>query len=484
MCQGDNHLLTEALASRRVAALFAVGLVCALYLADLTGMGMFGPDEPRYADVGRAMAQSGDWVTPHLWGHPWFEKPALLYWMTGVATKIGLGPDLAPRLPVALLSVLFLGFYWWRLKTEWDARAASYATAMLATSAGWLTYSHVAVTDLPLAVFFSAALLMSLGWAAGLHCRRGSLAVAAACLALATLAKGLVPIVLFLPVLLIPVVTGDWRRLRDWLRPGPIIAFCVCALPWYILCTMRNGTEFLRVFFLEQQLGRFQSATLQHVQPVWFYIPVLFVLLFPWFPLLAFPSVVWPADFRRDSRVWVLAGVVVFGFVFFSISVNKLYGYLLPLLPAAFALLGLGLSRAKRPAVAVIAPLVLLGGLPLLSGIAPRLLASHGIRVGLAPVAPGALWLIAGAAIGFVLAKWAAQQAFAAAAALAAIGFLWFQLATFAQLDRATARPLWRGGQLQCAPAVTRDILYGIYYYAGKQVPACPVDPSGTRVVR
>jgi 4-amino-4-deoxy-L-arabinose transferase-like glycosyltransferase len=479
--------LTAALASRRVAVLFAVGLVCALYLADLTGMGMFGPDEPRYADVGRAMAQSGDWVTPHLWGHPWFEKPALLYWMTGIATKIGLGPDLAPRLPVALLSVLFLGFYWRRLKIEWDARAASYATAMLATSAGWLAYSHVAVTDLPLSVFFSAALLFSLPWAAGLDQNRArgraSLTAAAACLALATLAKGLVPIILFLPVPAMPVVTGDWRRLRDWLRPGPILAFCICALPWYILCTMRNGSEFLRVFFLEQQFGRFRSAALQHVQPVWFYIPVLLILLFPWFPLLVVPSVVWPADFRRDSRVRVLAGIVLFGFVFFSISVNKLYGYLLPLLPAAFALLGIGISRSKRPATAVIAPLILLSILPAISEIAPQLLAAHGVIVGI-PLMRIVFWPLAAVMIAAILARWLPNQAFGAGAMLAAIGFLWFQLATFPEFDRATARPLWRAGQLQCAPAVTRDILYGIYYYAGKRVPACPVDLSGTRVVR
>jgi hypothetical protein len=121
-------------------------------------MGMVGPDEPRYADVGRAMAQSGDWITPRLWGHPWFEKPALLYWMTGAGFRLGLGADLAPRLPVALLSLAFLAFFWWRLRIEWDARVAFYATAMLATSAGWLTYSHVAVTDLPLAAFFSLPL--------------------------------------------------------------------------------------------------------------------------------------------------------------------------------------------------------------------------------------------------------------------------------------------------------------------------------------
>lgn len=464
--------------SHRTVALLAVGLLCALYLADLTGMGMVGPDEPRYADVGRAMAQSGDWVTPHLWGQAWFEKPALLYWMTGAATRFGLGADLAPRVPVALLSVLFLGFFWRRLKVEWDQRAASFATAMLATSAGWLTYSHVAVTDLPLAVFFSAAVLLSLAWVRGDKAGAGlSLTAAAACLGLATMAKGLVPLVLFVPVLAM-----GWRRLLDWFRPGPLLAFSVCALPWYILCAIRNGGAFLRVFFLEQQLGRFRSATLQHVQPTWFYIPIFLVLLYPWFPVLA----VLPVSFRRDSRVRALAAVVIFGFVFFSASVNKLPGYLLPLMPPAFALLGLGLSRVRRPAIAVIAPVVLLGGLPLISGIAPHVLASHDLWRASIPWIGDVPWLIAAGITGGILARLAPKHAFGAAAALAGIGFLWFQFATFPRFDAlASARPLWLTEHPQCAPKVSRDILYGLYYYSGRQISACPVlDPSVTRVVR
>src|ERR1700691_2592065 len=112
----------------------AIPLLAILYFCGLSSSGMLGPDEPRYASIGREMARSGDWVTPRLWGQPWFEKPALLYWMTAAAFRLGLGPDLAPRLPVALLSLIFLAFFWWRLRIEWDARAASYATTMLATS--------------------------------------------------------------------------------------------------------------------------------------------------------------------------------------------------------------------------------------------------------------------------------------------------------------------------------------------------------------
>src|ERR1039458_2925330 len=102
-----------------------------LYFYGLGATGLIGPDEPRYASIAREMARSGDWITPRLWGQPWFEKPALLYWMAGAAFRLGIGPDLAPRLPVALVAAGFLLFYWWILRREFGARAAWFATLVL-----------------------------------------------------------------------------------------------------------------------------------------------------------------------------------------------------------------------------------------------------------------------------------------------------------------------------------------------------------------
>jgi 4-amino-4-deoxy-L-arabinose transferase-like glycosyltransferase len=476
-----NHVLKFQPAARRLAFVAMIGLISALYLANLTGMGLVSADEPRYAAIGRAMAVSGDWVTPRLWGQPWFEKPALLYWMTACAFRLGLGPDLAPRLPIALLSLAFLVFFWWRLRIEWGARAAWFATAMLATSAGWLAFSHVAVTDLPLAVFFSASLLLSMPWIA--RGERSMLPAAAACLGIATLAKGLVPLVLFLPVLAI-----GWRSLRDWIRPGPVLAFGVVALPWYVLCTIRNGSEFPRVFFVQQTFARVGSPELQHVQPVWFYVPVLLLLLYPWFPLLIFPGRGFSLP-ARDPRIRTLAAVVVFGFIFFSAVLNKLPGYLLPLIPQIFMLMGIGLARVSRPGVAIVAPVLLLGALPLMAAIAPGVLA-HGLRSMKIPWQGTIVWLIAAGIVGIILASILRKHAFAAAAVLACAGFLWFEMAAFPGFDAVvSARPLWLAGRLQCAPQSNRSTLYGLYYYSyyysGKRLPNCTVlDQTTTRVVR
>src|SRR3989449_11489228 len=163
-----------------------------LYLFRLTGTGLLGPDEPRYASISWEMARSRDWVTPRLWGQPWFEKPALLYWMTGAGFRLGLGEEMAPRLPVALLSVLFLAFFYWSLRREFGAEPAGYASAILGSCAGWVAFSYIPVPDLPMSAFFSAAMLCGMIWLVG--GRAIWLTAAAASLGLAVLAKGLVPL--------------------------------------------------------------------------------------------------------------------------------------------------------------------------------------------------------------------------------------------------------------------------------------------------
>src|SRR5581483_3777145 len=216
--------------------LLAALLIYFLYFFHLTATGMLGPDEPRYAAIGREMARSGDWITPRLWGEPWFEKPALLYWMTGAAFRLGLSPDLAPRLPVALLSVAFLALYWWMLNREFGCFIAWMATLMLATSAGWCLYSESGVTDIPLSATFGAAMMLALPWIGKRDTR--FLPLAAACFGLAVLAKGPVGIILAAPLAV------RWRHLADWLHPRASMIFLAVAAPWYVLCYLANGAAF------------------------------------------------------------------------------------------------------------------------------------------------------------------------------------------------------------------------------------------------
>lgn len=452
------------------AWLALVPAVYFLFFFNLSGVGLIGPDEPRYAAIGRDMARSGDWVTPRLWGQAWFEKPPLLYWMTGLACRAGLGEETAPRLPVALLSVAFLCFYWRRLEREFGRRAALFATAVLATSAAWLAFSHVAVTDLPMAAAFSAAMLAGLPWIA--RGDRRSLALASALLGAAVLAKGLVPLALALPL-----VWAGRRQWRDLLRPAPILAFSAVAAPWYLLASLRHGSAFLADFFLKHHLARFFTGELQHQQPFWFYIPVLAAGLFPWTPLLA---LLFRRTLYHDARLRFLLISVAFGLLFFSASTNKLPGYLLPLIPAACALMGVALAEAKTAKRALSTSAMLLVLVPVVAGILPEALLRGLSRA----QAAGPPWQTVLAVAAVAALVWEAERAGRRLVAVGAIaagllaGILWIEAAAFPALDRTvSARAVWRqiAGRASevCVGPVSRSWRYNLNYYSGSPLPDC-----------
>jgi hypothetical protein len=152
--------------------------------------------------------------------------------------------------------------------------------------------------------------------------------------------------------------------------------------------------------------------------------------------------------------------------------------------------MGFALARARRSAAALIAVVTLLGALPFLVESAPAALA-RGLRSAQIPWEDAMLALAAAAVAGTALVLAARARAFPVAAVLAAIVFVWFQRAALPAFDiAASARPLWLADRPACAPNLPRALLYGLYYYAERQVPDCgrpdpsELDPSRTRVVR
>jgi 4-amino-4-deoxy-L-arabinose transferase-like glycosyltransferase len=470
-------LYTRKRMSLRIAMIAAAALVLALlYGYGLGSTGLLGPDEPRYADIGRAMWQSGDFVTPRLFGEAWYEKPAMLYWLVAAGFALGADDSLAPRLLIPFLGIGFLLFYFWQLRRRCGDRAAWAAAAILASCAGYLGFSHAAVTDLPLTVFFGAGMLLAMDWA--LEGDRRLLPWAAACFALASLAKGLVPLVLAAPLLLF-----GYRRVLDWLRPAPLGAFAFVALPWYALCTWQNGWPFIDEFFLEHHWGRFFLEDLQHVQPGWFYLPVAAALLLPWTPLLALLAGAGLRGYRafwQDRRVLYFAAWAVFGLLFFSASTNKLPGYLLPLLPAFAAWMGLALARVERARV-VLACVALLASLfALAGGILPEALAS-GLRRTTIDSIP---WAMALPSLSAAIAVfWLEHQG----KRRLALGLLVSLIALNLTLLKREAIPLiasqtsavavWQqyAGQADqlCIAQVHRATEYGLRYYSRGRIPLC-----------
>lgn len=455
-----------------------------LFLFRLTGTGLIGPDEPRYAWIGRDMARSGDWVTPQLYGEPWFEKPALEYWMSAAFFRLGFDADRAPRLPVACLSVLFLAFFYWRVRAEFGAAAAGYGSAVLATSAGWVAYSHVAVFDVPLAATFGAAMFSLLAWVE----RKGPwLAASAGFLGLAMLAKGLVgPALAALTILLWALRMGS-AEVKGLVRPVPVLVFAAIAAPWYALCYARNGMPFLREFFWKHHVARFVSGALEHNQPMWFFVPVIAVGLVPWTPLLA---ALGRAGLWRERRAFFLAlwaGVTI---VFFSLSRDKLPAYVLPALPPVAALCGIVLARAAPLRVALTLCAAMLAFIPIGGSILPDALeAGLGEAIRHAHVSALAIVAVAAAVAAVWMLEGAGRRrtAVLVIAVAAVAGYVWIKQSTFPLIDqRAGTRALWHKVQpyadAVCLGDTNRRVEYGLSYYAGRRLPSCDDEPKTFRI--
>jgi 4-amino-4-deoxy-L-arabinose transferase-like glycosyltransferase len=454
----------RALLLRGLPALLGAYL---LYLYGLSSVGLLGPDEPRYAAIGREMALTGDWITPRLWGSPWFEKPALLYWLTASAFNLGLGDDLAPRLPVALLSLAFLAFFFRRMRSWFNPDDALRSTLILGTSAGWIAMSQVGVTDVPLAVTFSAAMLVGFRLVESESPSIPTAVLSGSLFGLAVLAKGLVPLVLALPLVVWILYR---RRFLHLLALGT--AMLAIAGPWYALCYARNGWPFIEELFIRHHFSRLASPSLQHVQPFWFYAPVLAGLLFPWWPLL-------PSLFRRVSspRHLFLVLWLAWGFLFFSVSLNKLPAYLLPLMPAAAALLGTANLEARWTKIALGLSALSFLILPVLSSALPQILAAGLSRADLTRMLPWwSFALVAG--LLFAIVVWPPRSALLAIAAAAVFGVAYLKVSMYPSLDAtASARSLWQTiaprRHLVCTDNIHRAWLYGLNYYAIAPLPTC-----------
>src|SRR6202790_5506791 len=120
------------------------------YFSHLGAFGFIGPDEPRYAWIARDMAESGDWVTPRLYGKPWFEKPVFYYWSAAVYFKLFGVSETSARLPSAISALLATLALAWLALRLYGAETARWFLLLLPTTVGMIVFSHAAATDMPL----------------------------------------------------------------------------------------------------------------------------------------------------------------------------------------------------------------------------------------------------------------------------------------------------------------------------------------------
>lgn len=345
----------------------------AAWLVLLTAVAFFSRsyipvDETRYLSVAWEMWQRGDFLVPFKNGEPYSHKPPLLFWLMHAGWAVTGVNDWWPRLISPLLAFLAL-FLVRRLAQElWPDRPepARMAPWILLGSLLWSLYSQTIMFDLLMAVCTLLGILGLVRVARGKAHAWGLFALA---IGLGVLAKGPAMLLHLLPTALL----APWWNDRDtprWRRWYPhlclaVLAGAALALLWAIPAGSMGGEAYRHAIFWGQTADRMVQS-FAHQRPLWWYVPLLPLLLFPWF--------VWPALWQgmkgraktRDNGLRLVLAWMLPAFLAFSLISGKQVHYLLPEFPA-FALLAsrwLADRHASRPWLPALM-LVALGGLML-----------------------------------------------------------------------------------------------------------------------
>ena len=297
--------------------------------------------EANYALTAKEMVISGDWLSPQIYGHYWYDKPVFFYWLTALAYKMFGFTEFASRFFPALFGMAGLGLLAWGGSKLYNARVGFYSALILASSVEFFLISKSIITDAVLFFFFSATLLFFyLGYKEGKASYWFAMYGAAG---FSVLTKG--PIGVLLPGLIITIFLlwqRDWHVLkRAHLVSGTLLCLLI-TIPWYGAMYALHGNDFLATFF---GIHNFLRATVsEHPRDdVFYYYTLVNILaLFPWSGLV--PGAVynwWQGKERTlDSLQKFLLVWALVVFIFFQCMATKYITYTYPLLYPASLLLG------------------------------------------------------------------------------------------------------------------------------------------------
>jgi 4-amino-4-deoxy-L-arabinose transferase-like glycosyltransferase len=383
-----------------------LGAACVLFPA----LGRAGLEraEVYFLDAARAMVESGDWLVPRYRGEPFFDKPALAYWLMAAAME-WLGPTAAAGRTVSAVAALgLIAASAWLGARLVGRESALAGVVVLATSVAFMSFGRIAMSDMLLALFSTLAVGLGVrAWQAPAPWVVPALGLV---LGLGFLTKG--PIALLLPGL--GIALFSWPRRRDpwpvtWLGLGTgVLLAALVGLGWFALVYQRLGFEPLAHFFLRENLERFAAQTYDTGRGPLFYLGAYASVGAPWSLLL--PIAAWralrprPGDAdtggARFLLVWAASMLVPL-----SVSRGKLDYYLLPLLPALSLVVGRyfavggwgGRERGMARAALVLLAAAVAAAPLLLTRVDPRWIDPGRRRLALAAAVAAAVALLAAA---------------------------------------------------------------------------------------
>lgn len=350
----------------------------ALRFLTLGSYPLLDPTEARYAEIGRKMLETGNWVTPFIeYNVPFWAKPPLSFWSTAVSYYLFGINEFTARLPSFLFMMATAGVTFLLVLKE---KGKDFAWLTLYILVGMPLFFYMAggvMTDPSLVFATSCTMLcfwqaMKTGnrwWGYGFFLS----------LALCLLAKGPIGLILTgAPIGLWVLWFNKWRKIWQclpWIS-GTCLTLAI-ALPWYFMAEMRTP-GFLHYFIVGEHFERFVvkgwkgdlygSGRARPIGMVW-----LFGLLatFPWFIALGYRFFKQQENKQSWKNEWLvfLCLWALFPFIFFTFARNILMSYVVTSLPPIAILAAYGAAKINQRYVAIataITPLIFIGYLTFL----------------------------------------------------------------------------------------------------------------------
>lgn len=356
------------------------GLLAVIVLIRFVTLGLYplyDPSEARYAEMARKMLESGNWVTPMIeYGVPFWGKPPLTIWLGAISMFFCGVNDFAVRLPSFLLGGAIGWTVYYLAKTQRGVDYAVASVSILGSSVLFFVMSGTVAMDQCMS--FGVTLALAAFWLALRGEQRYWGYVFFIGLSIGFMAKG--PITIVISGVTIGLWTLFTRRWLDIWRAipwvsGTLLMVCICA-PWYLLAEQRTP-GFLEYFFIGEHWKRFTESGWKgdlygvgRAHPhgmIWIY---WLAGGFPWVLLILkrFMTAAIRGEtgklIRSDDDwllyclLWMLAPLL-----FFTLSANVIWTYVLPGLPGLALLVAdqLRLKNVLRTILTLCVPLGFVG---------------------------------------------------------------------------------------------------------------------------
>jgi 4-amino-4-deoxy-L-arabinose transferase-like glycosyltransferase len=319
-------------------------------------------DETRYAGVAWEMWLRGDFLVPHLNGAPYSDKPPLLFWLIHLGWALFGVNDWWPRLIAPLCA---LGSVPLLLKMEKLLRGPrGLSPWILFGTLLFAAFVTLTMMDLLLMLCAMAGMVGVLNLSK--QERIPGLLWLGAGIGLGVLAKGPVILLHVLPVALAapwwaPELNGrpgrSYSRYYLDLLLGVLLGAAI-GLAWAVPAAWAGGETYREAIFWGQTAGRVADS-FAHRAPWWYYLPLLPLILFPWFVVPRFWTGL--SSIRKEQGTRFLAAWLVLTLVAFSLVSGKQAKYLLPCLPGFALLAGHALAKGRAHGWDMLPPALGLG---------------------------------------------------------------------------------------------------------------------------